>query len=94
MEIPSEENRQPVNDFSSSYSVEDMFDTMTMGIGLAANQAGVDMNLFIIDIAHRRKGVPRIFINGEITKSYGECWRVVYLYSSCIRSDYTRKNQI
>ena len=67
---------QPVSDFSKLPAfVEDMFDTMyeEEGIGLAANQVGVDMNLFIIDIAHTdEKEFPRIFINGEITKSYGE----------------------
>ena len=65
-----------MNDFSKLPAfVEDMFDTMyeEEGIGLAANQVGVDMNLFIIDIAHTdEKEFPRIFINGEITKSYGE----------------------
>ena len=67
---------QNVSDFSKLPKfVEDMFDTMyeEEGIGLAANQVGVDMNLFIIDIAHTdEKEFPRIFINGEITKSYGE----------------------
>ena len=67
---------QSVSDFAKLPSfVEDMFDTMyeEEGIGLAANQVGVDMNLFIIDIAHTdEKEFPRIFINGEITKSYGE----------------------
>tara|TARA_Y100000022_G_scaffold152174_1_gene134092 strand:+ start:376 stop:924 length:549 start_codon:yes stop_codon:yes gene_type:complete len=65
-----------VNDFSKLSSfIEDMFDTMyeQEGIGLAANQVGVDMNIFIIDIAHTdEKEFPRIFINGEITKYYGE----------------------
>ena len=44
-----------VTDFSNLTSfIEDMFDTMyeEEGIGLAANQVGVDMNMFIIDIAH------------------------------------------
>ena len=67
---------QPVSDFSNlSEFVEDMFDTMyeEEGIGLAANQVGLDMNLFVIDITHTdEKEFPRIFINGEITKSYGE----------------------
>ena len=67
---------QFVSDFSKlSTFVEDMFDTMyeEEGIGLAANQVGVDMNLFIIDIAHTdEKEFPRVFINGEITKFYGE----------------------
>ena len=65
-----------VSDFSKlSTFVEDMFDTMyeEEGIGLAANQVGVDMNLFIIDIAHTdEKEFPRVFINGKITKFYGE----------------------
>ena len=43
------------------------------GIGLAANQVGVDLNLFIIDISHTDDNeFPRIFINGEITSSQGE----------------------
>ena len=52
-----------------------MFDTMyeEEGIGLAANQVGVDMNIFIIDIAHTDENeFPRIFINGAITKLEGE----------------------
>ena len=67
---------QSVSDFSKLPAfVEDMFDTMyeEEGIGLAANQVGVDMNLFIIDIAHTdEKEFPRIFINGEIKNSCGE----------------------
>ena len=65
-----------VTDFSNLTSlIEDMFDTMyeEEGIGLAANQVGVDMNLFIIDIAHTDENeFPRIFINGAITKLEGE----------------------
>ena len=68
---------QSVVDFSKLPSlVEDMFDTMyeEEGIGLAANQVGVDMNLFIIDIAHTDDSeFPRIFINGKIEKFNGEC---------------------
>tara|TARA_B100000003_G_C10745926_1_gene296974 strand:- start:101 stop:649 length:549 start_codon:yes stop_codon:yes gene_type:complete len=67
---------ESVSDFSSLHKfIEDMFDTMyeEEGIGLAANQVGVNMNLFIIDIAHTdEKEFPRVFINGEITKFYGE----------------------
>ena len=37
------------------------------GLGLAANQVGVDMNLFVIDISHNDENeFPRIFINGKI----------------------------
>ena len=45
---------KPVEDFNSlSPLLDDMFDTMyeANGIGLAANQVGVDLNLFINDIS-------------------------------------------
>ena len=65
-----------VTNFSKlSDFIDDMFDTMyeEEGIGLAANQVGVDLNLFIIDISHTDDNeYPRIFINGEITSSKGE----------------------
>ena len=65
-----------VTNFSKlSDLIDDMFDTMyeEEGIGLAANQVGVDLNLFIIDISHTKDNeFPRIFINGEITSSRGE----------------------
>ena len=67
----------PVSEFSKlSDFIDDMFDTMyeEEGIGLAANQVGVDMNLFVIDISHTDDNeFPRIFINGVITSSEGEC---------------------
>ena len=66
-----------VSDFSKlSNFIDDMLDTMyeEEGIGLAANQVGVDMNLFVIDISHTDDNeFPRIFINGEITSSKGDC---------------------
>ena len=43
----------PVSDFSNLSSlVDDLFDSMyeAEGIGLAANQVGIDMNLFVIHI--------------------------------------------
>jgi len=65
-----------VTDFSRlSDFIDDMFDTMyeEEGIGLAANQVGVDLNLFIIDISHTDDNeYPRIFINGEITSTQGK----------------------
>ena len=65
-----------VKDFSKlSTLIEDMFDTMyeEEGIGLAANQVGVNMNMFIIDIAHTDDDeFPRTFINGTIIKFEGE----------------------
>ena len=65
-----------VTEFSKlSDFLEDMFDTMyeEEGLGLAANQVGVDMNLFVIDISHNDENeFPRIFINGKIISSEGE----------------------
>ena len=46
---------KPVTDYSVLPKIiEDMFDTMyeEEGIGLAANQVGIDMNLMIIDVSH------------------------------------------
>ena len=58
--------------------IDDMFDTMyeENGIGLAANQVGVDLNLFIIDISdiEDESESIHIFINGEIIDSSGESW--------------------
>ena len=56
--------------------IDDMFDTMyeEEGIGLAANQVGVDMNLFVIDLSHTDDNEsPRVFINGQIISYEGEC---------------------
>lgn len=65
-----------VKDFSKIPSlIQDMFDTMyeEEGIGLAANQVGVDLNLMIIDVTHTEEtDEPKIFVNGEITASWGE----------------------
>jgi len=55
--------------------VEDMFDTMyeEEGIGLAANQVGLNLNLMIIDVTHTAEAdEPFIFINGCIIDSWGE----------------------
>jgi len=65
-----------VIDFSKLSSfIDDMFDTMyeEEGIGLAANQVGVDMNLFIIDITHTDEAEdPHIFINSKIISTNGQ----------------------
>ena len=67
-----------VKKFSKLESLlNDMFDTMyeENGIGLAANQVGFDMNLFIIDISGIEEDEKtRVFINGEIINSEGESW--------------------
>ena len=67
----------PVSNFSNLNSlVDDLFDSMyeAEGIGLAANQVGIDMNLFVIHITDTDEDdTPRVFINGEIIVSRGEC---------------------
>ncbi|MBC8346032.1 MAG: peptide deformylase [Candidatus Marinimicrobia bacterium] len=70
---------KPVKDFKNLPPlIDDMFHTMyeESGIGLAANQIGVDLNLFIIDISDIEDEVEsvHIFINGEILNSSGESW--------------------
>ena len=65
-----------VSDFSKlSGFIDDMFDTMyeEEGIGLAANQVGIDMNLMIIDVSHTDEvDEAHIFVNGQILDSFGE----------------------
>ena len=65
-----------VTDFSKlDILVDDMFDTMyeEEGIGLAANQVGIDMNLMVIDVSHTEEtDETNVFVNGEITDSWGE----------------------
>ena len=64
-----------VTDFSKLADfIDDMFDTMyeEEGIGLAANQVGIDMNLMIIDVSHTDEAEDaNIFVNGEIIESFG-----------------------
>lgn len=55
--------------------VDKMYDSMyeADGIGLAANQIGYDLNLFIIDITHTDEADdPAEFVNGKIVDSRGE----------------------
>lgn len=84
---------RPVEDISGGNLRElvgDMFDTMyeEEGIGLAANQVGVDLNLMVIDITHvsnsrnasPEEGPPEpeefdralVFANGEILERWGD----------------------
>jgi peptide deformylase len=56
--------------------IDDMFDTMyeEEGIGLAANQVGVNLNLMIIDVSHLdeyKDLEPIVFFNSEISEEYG-----------------------
>ncbi len=55
--------------------VSNMYDSMyeAEGIGLAANQIGIDLNLFIIDITHLEEvEEPAEFVNGKIVDSHRE----------------------
>ena len=55
--------------------IENMFDSMyeAEGIGLAANQVGLDINLFIIDVSHTDEADDtHVFINSEILAYNGE----------------------
>ena len=67
---------EPVTDYSVLPKIiKDMFDTMyeQEGIGLAANQVGIDMNLMIIDVSHTDEvDEAHIFVNGQILESFGE----------------------
>ena len=67
---------EPVKDTLTIESIiDDMFDSMyeAEGIGLAANQVGLDMNLFIIDVTHTDEAEDtHIFINGTIVATDGD----------------------
>ena len=55
--------------------INDMMDSMyeAEGNGLAANQIGVNKNLFVVDISHIDENeTPRVFLNGKIENSQGE----------------------
>lgn len=55
--------------------IEDMIDTMyaAPGVGLAANQVGVEKQLMVIDLSvGKRAGECHVFINPEIIESEGE----------------------
>ena len=62
---------RPVIDFKKIKPIiNDMFDSMyeAEGIGLAANQVGIDMHLFIVDISHTEEtDQAYIFINSTVT---------------------------
>ena len=66
-----------VTDFSKlSDFIDDMFDTMYEfdGIGLAANQIGLNKRIFVVDISHTEEcDSPLVFINGHIIKGEGSC---------------------
>lgn len=66
----------PVTDLPSDFEriLNDMFETMydDDGIGLAANQVGLDMKFFIADFGLRDKSLGReVFLNPEIISASG-----------------------
>ena len=67
---------EPVKDFTNlDFIVDDMFDSMyeAEGIGLAANQVGIDLNLFIIDITHTEESEStHTFVNSSIIETGGD----------------------
>ncbi|MFC1619052.1 peptide deformylase [Candidatus Neomarinimicrobiota bacterium] len=55
--------------------LEDMFETMyeEEGMGLAANQVGLDLNFAVIDITHNDEDdYPRVIVNPEILETSGD----------------------
>jgi len=71
--------KNPCKQFDSFSNIdtilENMFDSMyeADGIGLAANQVGLDMQLFIVDISHTDEAEDvHVFINSSIVKSYDD----------------------
>ena len=91
---------KPVKDFSQLDSlIDDMFDTMyeENGIGLAANQIDVDLQLFVVDISDiDEEGESiHVFVNAEIIATEGESW----MNEGClsvpdVRLDVMRSNKI
>ena len=66
-----------ITDFSKIRSlIDDLFDTMYEfdGIGLAANQIGINERIFVVDISHTEEcESPLVFINGKIIDGDGSC---------------------
>lgn len=66
----------PVEDFSTlTEIVGDMFDTMyeAEGIGLSANQVGLDLNLCVIEVSSSDEtDETHVFVNGEILDREGK----------------------
>jgi len=91
---------KPVTDFSDLAGlINDLFDTMyeENGIGLAANQIDVDLQLFVVDISDiDEEGESiHVFANAEIIESEGESW----MNEGClsvpdVRLDVKRPNKI
>ncbi len=73
------EKAKPITEFNSSLEqlIEDMAETMyqAKGLGLAANQVGELLRIFVLDLK-QREGNPEllVFINPEIVSSEGELY--------------------
>lgn len=54
--------------------LEDMFDTMkaVKGLGLAANQIGLDLNLAVLEVPDEKKSTTLVMINPVIVEKSGE----------------------
>ena len=91
---------KPITDFSNlDPLIDDMFDTMyeENGIGLAANQIDVDLQLFVVDISgiDEEEESIHVFANAEIIEAVGESW----MDEGClsvpdVRLDVKRPNKI
>lgn len=91
---------QPVKQVDSKISrlIEDMFDTMyaAPGIGLAATQVNVHLQVIVMDISEE-KNAPLVFINPELTVLEGEpeimqegCLSVPGFYEDVSRVEHVR----
>ncbi len=87
-----ERKMKEVKDFSIlPVLTVDMFDTMyeEEGIGLAANQIGEDLNLFIVDITHTDEwDEPITFVNGKIVDK----WEKSTMEEGCLSVPEVRVN--
>ncbi len=56
--------------------LEDMFDTMraVKGLGLAANQIGLDLNLAVLEVPDEKKTVTLVIMNPVIVEKSGELY--------------------
>jgi len=76
--------RKESTDIDASYPalhqlITDMYETMNFasGVGLAAPQVGLNINLFIVDttkVDNYNEGIKKVFINPEILDEYGKIW--------------------
>ena len=90
---------EPVETFQAIEDlVPNMFDTMyeEEGIGLAANQIGVDFNVMVIDISHADENCsPSTFVNGQIIERSGsESMDEGCLSVPGVRVDVTRSEKV